>query len=122
MDSIPEQELKAISHMIEPHFWGVKGRRMTGDEIMEWFAGMGRDYDDVLDRIDQAEKVRDSAHSLASEMMVKAEVERERCIHIIQTQIEAIEYGLPNAHGGNFAKKVAANALRGTIALIRSMS
>jgi hypothetical protein len=40
---------------------------------------------------------------------------------LCETQAHGIDGSLPDAHGGRFAKKFAANALRGASALIRKL-
>ena len=44
---------------------------------------------------------------------------RERCAMICENEAIKIDVRLPNAFGGSFAKKFAANGLRGAAALIR---
>ena len=59
---------------------------------------------------------------IVRELIAKARLEafREAAV-ICETQAHGIDGSIPDAHGGMFAKKYAANALRGAAGIIRKL-
>ena len=89
------------------------------DEFLEAMNLLGAKDGETL--LDLAHRISERVRELEESYLDGYEIAAESAAQICEQQADAVDGRLPDATGGKFAKKFAANGLRGAAGLIRAL-